>query len=323
MARIYISSTKLDLQAERQAAMDWLTAAGHQPVHSYTAASETVRHSCLEDVSECDVVVLILGHRYGFRPEDNNPEGLSITHLEFRRARSAGIPVVALFRTTIHNTQVSVIQDPEPLGALEDFHREVRRAVRPAEFEDLTGLRDHLRMGVNRELDKQSRRNRLSAPDLRERFQRASRDLLSWPTTLPQDRWLARPELDDLLQHIGEATHSVHLLLGEPGCGKSALLARLGALLEQQSIPVLGIKADYLPQQLADDMALADYLELPGSPAACVRVLAQEGPVVMLLDQLDALADLLVQHSDRLRVPLELIRDLAGTENVHVQVGKR
>ncbi|AHF00062.1 DUF4062 domain-containing protein [Thioalkalivibrio paradoxus] len=270
MARIYISSTKLDLEAERRAVMDWLVAAGHQPVHSYTAASETVRHSCLEDVAECDVVVLILGHRYGFRPEDNNPEGLSITHLEFRRARSAGIPVVALFRTAIPNGQLSDTQDPEPLGALEDFHREVRLAVRPAQFEDLTGFIDHLKSGVNRELDKQRRRNRLSAPDLRERFRRASRDLLSWPTTLPRDRWLQRPELDDLLQQIGEATPSVHLLLGEPGCGKSALLARLGALLEQQSIPVLGIKADYLPQQLADDMALADYLELPGSPAACV-----------------------------------------------------
>ena len=35
MAKVYVSSTVADLQQERQAVMDWLLAAGHQPVHSY------------------------------------------------------------------------------------------------------------------------------------------------------------------------------------------------------------------------------------------------------------------------------------------------
>ena len=34
----------------------------------------------------CDLYVLIAGHRYGFQPPEDNPEGLSITQLEFRRA---------------------------------------------------------------------------------------------------------------------------------------------------------------------------------------------------------------------------------------------
>jgi hypothetical protein len=45
--------------------------------------------------------VLILGHRYGSQPADGNPEGLSITHLEFRRAGQSRIPRVALLRTSI------------------------------------------------------------------------------------------------------------------------------------------------------------------------------------------------------------------------------
>ena len=53
---------------------------------SYLPDSDTVRDSCLEDVSQCDLYVLISGHRYGFQPTEDNPEGLSITHLEFRRA---------------------------------------------------------------------------------------------------------------------------------------------------------------------------------------------------------------------------------------------
>src|SRR6266581_775919 len=94
MARVYVSSTITDLRAERQAVMDWLVAAQHQVVHSYRPDSDTVRDSCLADVDTCDLYVLILGHRYGFQPPEDNPEHLSITQLEFRRAGQEGKPRV-------------------------------------------------------------------------------------------------------------------------------------------------------------------------------------------------------------------------------------
>jgi len=101
MAKVYVSSTVADLKQERRAVMDWLVAAGHLPVHSYLPNSDTVRDSCLEDVDSCDLYVLIVGHRYGFQPAQDNPESLSITHLEFRRAGQSGIPRIALLRTSI------------------------------------------------------------------------------------------------------------------------------------------------------------------------------------------------------------------------------
>ena len=79
--------------------LDWLRGARHQAVDSYLPDSDTVRGSCLEDVGGCDLYVLILGHRYGFQPPGDNPEGLSITQLEFRRAGECGIPRIALVRT--------------------------------------------------------------------------------------------------------------------------------------------------------------------------------------------------------------------------------
>jgi hypothetical protein len=81
MARVYVSSTVADLRRERREVMDWLVAADHQVIHSYRPNSATVREGCLEDVAGCDLYVLIAGHRYGFQPEDDNPEGLSITQL--------------------------------------------------------------------------------------------------------------------------------------------------------------------------------------------------------------------------------------------------
>src|SRR5262245_36519609 len=101
MAKVYVSSTVADLDPERRVVMDWLVAAGHQPVHSYQPDSDTVRESCLDDVDGCDLFVLILGHRYGFQPEDGNPDQLSITHLEFRRAGRSRIPRIALLRMNV------------------------------------------------------------------------------------------------------------------------------------------------------------------------------------------------------------------------------
>ena len=86
LAKVYVSSTIADLTEERRAVLDWLRLARHQAVDSYLPDSDTVRDSCLDDVAACDLYVLILGHRYGFQPPEDNPEGLSITHLEFRRA---------------------------------------------------------------------------------------------------------------------------------------------------------------------------------------------------------------------------------------------
>jgi hypothetical protein len=154
MARVYVSSTITDLRAERQAVMDWLVAAQHQPVHSYRPDSDTVRDSCLEDVDTCDLYVLIAGHRYGFQPPKDNPEGLSITQLEFRRAGQSGKPRVVLLRTSIPDISLSDMEDPQRWARVRTFRDEVAGAVRAAEFGDLRGLIAGLSTGVQGELEK-------------------------------------------------------------------------------------------------------------------------------------------------------------------------
>ncbi len=154
MARVYVSSTITDLRAERQAVMDWLVAAQHQVVHSYRPDSDTVRDSCLADVDTCDLYVLIAGHRYGFQPPEDNPEGLSITRLEFRRAGQAGKPRIALLRTSIPDISLSDMADPRRLALVQAFRDEVARTVRAAEFGDLRGLVVGLSTGVAAGLEK-------------------------------------------------------------------------------------------------------------------------------------------------------------------------
>ena len=139
--------------------LDWLRLARHQAVDSYLPDSDTVRDSCLDDVAACDLYVLILGHRYGFQPPEDNPEGLSITQLEFRRAGESGIPRVALLRTSIPDVSLSDLADPQRLALVSAFRDEVARQVRPAEFSDLQGLIQGLSTGVQAELDKRDQRD--------------------------------------------------------------------------------------------------------------------------------------------------------------------
>ena len=152
MAKVYVSSTIADLKQERRAVMDWLRAVRHQAVDSYLPNSDSVRDSCLDDVGECDLYVLILGHRYGFQPADDNPDGLSITHLEFRRAGQCGIPRIALLRTSIPDVRVSDMENPARAPLVLAFRDEVARDVRPAEFHDEGGLIKGLSTGILGEL---------------------------------------------------------------------------------------------------------------------------------------------------------------------------
>jgi Domain of unknown function (DUF4062) len=160
LARVYVSSTIADLTGERQAVLDWLRLARHQAVDSYLPDSDTVRGSCLEDVAACDLYVLILGHRYGFQPPQDNPEGLSITRLEFRRAGECGIPRVALLRTSIPDVRLSDLQDPARARLVLAFRDEVADHVRSAEFSDLKGLIQGLSTGIQAELDKLDKREK-------------------------------------------------------------------------------------------------------------------------------------------------------------------
>ena len=154
MAKVYVSSTIADLAEERRAVLDWLRLARHQAVDSYLPDSDTVRESCLDDVGSCDLYVLILGHRYGFVPPRDNPDALSITHLEFRRAGECGIPRVVLLRTNERDVRLSDLQDPARARLVFAFRDEVAGQVRAAEFSDLKELVTGLSTGIQGVLDK-------------------------------------------------------------------------------------------------------------------------------------------------------------------------
>jgi tetratricopeptide (TPR) repeat protein len=94
MARIYVSSTYGDLKDYREKAYRVLRQLGHDPIamEDYVATDQRPLAKCLADVGACDLYVGIFAHRYGHIPKDDNPEGRSITELEYRYAKAHGIP---------------------------------------------------------------------------------------------------------------------------------------------------------------------------------------------------------------------------------------
>ena len=94
MARIYLSSTHADLVEHRDRVYRTLRRMRHDVVatEDYVARDDRPLDACLEDVADCDLYVGLFAWRYGFVPDRDNPDRVSITELEYRHAGERGIP---------------------------------------------------------------------------------------------------------------------------------------------------------------------------------------------------------------------------------------
>jgi hypothetical protein len=94
MKRVYLSSTTADLEEFRVAVSDALRNCGYDIdwMERYAARDDRPRAACEMDVAKSDYYVGIFAWRYGYVPEDGNPEGRSITELEYLAAGAATKP---------------------------------------------------------------------------------------------------------------------------------------------------------------------------------------------------------------------------------------
>ena len=157
---------------------------------------------------------------------------------------------------------------------------------------------------------------------VRQSFAVASRTLLTWPQET-EGEWIERPELDQLYELTTQNQPEVIALLGGPGEGKSALLSRLGTRLEQEETVLLAIKADRVPRDTATLRELEDWIDSNVPATLALRQLAKSGRVVVLIDQLDSLAELMDQYTERLAALLRFTDSLRDCENLCVLVSCR
>ena len=93
MIRVFVSSVAKGLENTREQINADLRKAGYEvsAMEDFGAQVDIPIDVCIREARKADVVVLIIGPRYG----SLLPSGISYTHAEFREARGAGIPVLA------------------------------------------------------------------------------------------------------------------------------------------------------------------------------------------------------------------------------------
>ncbi|MDP3345328.1 MAG: ATP-binding protein [Hydrogenophaga sp.] len=157
----------------------------------------------------------------------------------------------------------------------------------------------------------------------------ASQALQSWQQTISGEH-IDRPELEVLQQRIREHPYGSTLIIGESGSGKSALFAELVGRLQAQGVVVFAIKADLLPTHVKTLSDVSEALGLRGHLISEIEALARTAPVVVLIDQLDAVSEVMDRSSERMRLLLQVahhFQDKKRAERVappvHILVSSR
>ena len=151
----------------------------------------------------------------------------------------------------------------------------------------------------------------------------ASAELMAWPNALPDGEMIERPELAQLIERLDGSNSSTTAVLGSPGAGKSALLATLAHRCVENGWPILAIKGDLLYAGISTEEDLQKHLALDALPSVLLQRLAKFQPVLLILDQLDALAGYLDLRTARLSILLTLVRRLGRIDNVHIVLSSR
>lgn len=151
--RIFISSTHGDMLCERRAVSDEIKRLGHTPVEMDTFGSrnEVPIEVCLQHVRECDVFVLLLGHRYGSLIPI---EDVSFTEAEYKAAKSHGKPILVYQRSNLAMIRAEWAEsDPASLAKLIAFKKALRSKRVPYEFNSVVELSERVPDDILREAD--------------------------------------------------------------------------------------------------------------------------------------------------------------------------
>ncbi len=150
--------------------------------------------------------------------------------------------------------------------------------------------------------------------DITAAFARSSNTLLAW--TVPADNWLPRPELASLDSSSADVDTKVTCLLGAPGSGKTSLLALFAKRARDSGMVTLAIKADHVPRDALFEEWIRQQLGLDLSALDAIKAVASRSRVLVVVDQLDALASTVDLTSDRLNRTLAFIADCARLPRV-------
>ncbi|MCB0528583.1 MAG: DUF4062 domain-containing protein [Saprospiraceae bacterium] len=126
-SKVFISSTYIDLIEHRQEVYNLITqklGLTSVAMEDFGAMSEEPVMACLDKVQECDLFIGFYAKRYGFIPEDS--EGLSITEMEYDKARQEGKLILCFWLDRLHDWPAEKAQE-EYVDHLDRFKDKIQK----------------------------------------------------------------------------------------------------------------------------------------------------------------------------------------------------
>jgi hypothetical protein len=145
--KVMLSSTYREMIEHRRAVRDAMLSQRLLPIAMEDDAALPDRDliaASLAKVDESDAYVGLIGYRYGQRPvcEERNPQRLSLTELEFRRAVAREIPICMLIMHDEHPVPKKwVMEERDSAEEYESFVRLAKKDRIYAEFDSIADLK--------------------------------------------------------------------------------------------------------------------------------------------------------------------------------------
>ena len=192
-------------------------------------------------------------------------------------------------------------------------HASSQRPVRPTSGSG-EGLLADRRRGADRAI--RLPRHDATTAEIADRYRKLTSHVLD--LIVPPERWIARPEEEHLRRLLAEMNTRGVCLLGGPGSGKTALLARKTMELSQAGSLVVAIKADLISPEVSLSSWARRQVDLDIELIDGIMAVSSLGKVAVVINQLDALASLANVKPERLNELVELIRQCRDIPNVTV-----
>src|SRR5208282_5985724 len=132
--RIFVASTYEDLLTYRAAATRSILTSGNisEDMLFWPAEESPPLDASIRRVRSCDLLILLIAHRYGNPPEGHN---VSIAELEFNEAVALGIPILAFSVDPTYPWPPNYVEtDPATRARLEAFIQEVSKQITRKKF---------------------------------------------------------------------------------------------------------------------------------------------------------------------------------------------